>query len=124
MRLAYWSISTANLEAEFGRDDDGQAEEFMKRFVYFFVLDLGISPFVKCYKSRSLIHACVESGRLDFMRELLKHRYECWTEGDANRFLKTLACKDLDGDNVFHEIFKQPEHTRNQFLELIYSDLG
>jgi hypothetical protein len=85
----------------------------MKKFVYFFVLDLGISPFVKCYKSKSLIHACVESGRLDFMRELLKHKYECWTEDAANRFVKTLACKDIGGDNIFHEIFKQPEHTRN-----------
>ena len=106
MRLCYWSISTANLEADFGFDDDGLAEEFMKRFVYFFVLDLGISPFIKCYKKRSLIHACIESGRLDFMRELLNHKYECWDVDAAERFIKTLACKDAAGDNIYHEIFK------------------
>lgn len=104
LRLAYWSISTANLEKDFGFDD-GEAEIFMKRFVYFFVLDLGVSPFVKSYRKRSLMHACVESGRLDFMRELLSHRYECWTEDEALRLIKTTACKDEMGDNIYHSIF-------------------
>jgi hypothetical protein len=104
LRLCYWSISTANLEADFGFDD-GEAEVFMKRFVYFFVLDLGISPFVKSYRGRSLMHACVESGRVDFMRELLSHKYECQTEKEAIRLVKTTASKDDDGDNVFHSIF-------------------
>jgi len=28
---------------------DPEIEILMKEFVYFFVMDLGISPFVKCY---------------------------------------------------------------------------
>jgi len=33
---------------------DPNIEIFMKRFVYIFIMDLGISPFVKCYGSKSL----------------------------------------------------------------------
>lgn len=30
-------------------EDDPEIEIFMKEFVYVFIIDLGISPFVKCY---------------------------------------------------------------------------
>lgn len=36
-------------------DADGVFEIYMKQFVYIFILDLGISPFIKCYQDKSLI---------------------------------------------------------------------
>lgn len=100
LRLAYWAISMAN-------DDENHkdAEVYMKKFVYFFLLDLGISPFIKCYRNKTLMAACVQSKRLDFMKELLSHKYECYNPVDFERFVKSCKCKDYRGDNVLHDVF-------------------
>ena len=70
-------------------DDDANIEIFMKKFLYFFILDLGISPFVKCYEKKSIIQACIKSGRLDFLRELLSHDYELLDKHDVEIFKKS-----------------------------------
>ena len=67
-RIAYWAIFIAN-----DIDEDKDIEIFIKQFLYFFILDLGISPFIKCYEKKSIIQACIVSKRLDFLRELLSH---------------------------------------------------
>ena len=54
---------------------DPEIEIFMKEFVYLFIAELGISPFVKCYQNKSIVQACIYSRRLDFLRELLQHEY-------------------------------------------------
>lgn len=36
-------------------EDDPEIEIFMKEFVYVFIIDLGISPFVKCYQNKSIV---------------------------------------------------------------------
>jgi len=48
----------------------------VKNFIYIFIMDLGISPFVKCYDRKTMISATVSSGRLDLLEELLSHTYE------------------------------------------------
>jgi len=50
LRVAYWAIKIANLDNE-----SVESEIFMKKFLYFFIIDLGISPFVKCYKNKSIL---------------------------------------------------------------------
>jgi len=70
-------------------DDDQNIEIFMKKFLYYFIIDLGISPFVKCYEKKSIIQACVRSGRLDFLRELLSHKYELLNNKDVEIFKKS-----------------------------------
>ena len=44
IKLAYWSIFLPNYY-----DDTDEIYTFMKRFVYYFVIDMGISPFIKCF---------------------------------------------------------------------------
>jgi hypothetical protein len=70
-------------------DEDQNIEIFMKKFLYYFIIDLGISPFVKCYEKKSIIQACVRSGRLDFLRELLSHEYELLNNKDVEIFKKS-----------------------------------
>jgi hypothetical protein len=70
-------------------DDDQNIEIFMKKFLYYFIIDLGISPFVKCYEKKSIVQACVRSGRLDFLRELLSHEYELLNNKDVEIFKKS-----------------------------------
>jgi hypothetical protein len=69
-RIVYWAIFLAN------DNDDPDMEIFVKKFLYYFIIDLGLSPFIKCYEKKSIIQACIVSGRLDFLRELLSHEYE------------------------------------------------
>jgi hypothetical protein len=69
-RIAYWAIFLAN------DNNNPDMEIFVKKFLYFFILDLGLSPFIKCYEKKSIIQACIVSGRFDFLRELLSHEYE------------------------------------------------
>lgn len=88
MSLAYWAISLANMDTK--ENDKGTYEKIMKAFVYIFIIDLGISPFVKCYNKRNLFQACVASGRVDFLRELLNHKYEVRTKKDLAIFKKTM----------------------------------
>jgi hypothetical protein len=33
----------------------------LKEFLYFIILDIGISPFVKIYEGKSLLFACVQA---------------------------------------------------------------
>ena len=123
LHLAYWAISLANLDERVPEDQDyGKYEIYMKKFVYIFVLDLGISPFIKCYQEKSLVQACVLARRNDFLRELLSHKYEMLTKNDFEDFVKSCKSKDRKGNNIFHEIFMLPQESRNRFLETIYSD--
>jgi hypothetical protein len=78
MHLAYWAIYISNMDNDSTVDEDGAFEIYMKKFVYIFLFDLGISPFIKCYQEKSLVQACVTSRRFDFLREILSHKYECF----------------------------------------------
>ena len=89
LRVAYWAIKVASLD-----NDSIESEIFMKKFLYFFIIDLGISPFVKCYKSKSILQACISSNRLDFLRELLSHTYEVLAPDDIEIFKKSCKGKD------------------------------
>jgi hypothetical protein len=117
IRLAYWAISMANMD-----EVDPAIEIFMKEFVYVFIIDLGISPFVKCYQNKSIVQACVLSRRLDFLRELLSHQYEVMNPKQVDIMAKTCQGKDIFGNNVFHEIFQLPRDTRNKYLEVIFDE--
>lgn len=64
-------------------NEDPDIEIFVKKFLYYFIIDLGISPFIKCYEKKSIIQACIVSNRLDFLRELISHEYEVLSEKDA-----------------------------------------
>ena len=106
LSLAYWAISIANMDKD--REYGGKAgfyEVLMKRFVYIFIADLGISPFVKCYNKRSIIQACIASEREDMLRELLSHKYELLNKEAYEIFKSTLKSKDFKGNNVFHDVF-------------------
>ena len=74
---------------------DPAIEIFMKEFVYVFIIDLGISPFVKCYQNKSIVQACVLSRRLDFLRELLCHKYEVMNPKQVAIMAKTCQGKDI-----------------------------
>lgn len=115
IRLAYWAITMANMD-----EDDPEIEIFMKEFVYVFIIDLGISPFVKCYQNKSIVQACVLSRRLDFLRELLSHEYEVLNPKEVKIFAHTAQGKDIFGNNIFHEVFQLPRDTRNKYLEVIF----
>ena len=47
--MAYWAIYISNMDNDSTQDEDGAFEIYMKKFVYIFLFDLGISPFIKCY---------------------------------------------------------------------------
>ena len=117
IRIAYWAIFMAN-----DSDEDPEIEIFMKKFLYFFIMDLGISPFVKCYEKKSIVQACIKAERLDFLRELLCHEYELLNKKDAEIFKKSARGKDINGDNIYHEIFKLDKIKRNKFIELIKNE--
>ena len=85
----------------------------MKRFVYFFIMDLGISPFVKCYQDKSLVQACITTRRLHFLEEILSHHYYVISQKELEFFKKTAKGKDIYGNNIFHQIFMLPEGQRN-----------
>jgi hypothetical protein len=113
-KIAYWAVFLAN-----DIDSDPNIEIFMKKFLYFFIIDLGVSPFIKCYEKKSIIQACIVSNRLDFLRELLTHEYEVLTEKDAEILKISAKGKDINGDNIYHEIFKKKAEIRNKYLEVI-----
>jgi hypothetical protein len=49
-KIVYWSIFLANYT-----EKDPNIEIFVKKFLYYFIIDLGVSPFIKCYKKKSII---------------------------------------------------------------------
>lgn len=91
MHLAYWAISLANKDSigkpksltqqknKKERKEDHQhrnsLQKLIKQFIYMFIIDCRISPFVKIYKERDLTQACVEQGRFEILKELLQHTY-------------------------------------------------
>jgi hypothetical protein len=58
----------------------------MKKFLYIFIMDLGISPFIQCYNDANFLSACVLSDRDDFLKELLSHTYVLYNEDDKDVF--------------------------------------
>lgn len=63
--MAYWSFFIGNFF-----QDPKTKEEFkirMKKIIYFFVVDLGINPFIHSYFGKSLMHACVESKQPELL---------------------------------------------------------
>ena len=77
----------------------------MKKFIYFFIIDLGISPFVKCYNKKNLLEACIKSRRFDTLKELLSHTYICLTPEECLKFDKSTKAKDVEGNNLLHSIY-------------------
>ena len=120
--MAYWAIYISNMDNDSTQDEDGAFEIYMKKFVYIFLFDLGISPFIKCYQEKSLAQACVTARRFDFLRELLSHKYECFDKQAMKDFKNSCKGKDWKGNNIFHEVFMLEESMRNNFLNVIYDD--
>ena len=83
LHIAYWAMtllkkleSIDQKEGRVLREDEAFDQDFeflMKKFIYMFILDIGISPFVKCYEGCNLIQGCIEAYRIDFLKELLMH---------------------------------------------------
>jgi hypothetical protein len=70
-----------------------------------FIVDIGISPFIDCFKGRNLAQACVEAGVVDFLKEILKHKYKLTARKDLEKFYNSLASSDQVGNNIFHDVF-------------------
>ena len=102
------------------REDEGFALDFeflMKKFIYLFVLDIGVSPFVQCYEGCNLIQGCIEAYRIDFLKELLMHQYECLNRQELDLFLSSAqVSQDKTGNNLMHSIFA---HTNEQMKKLL-----
>ena len=50
------------------------------------------------------------------------HEYEVLSEKDAEIFKISARGKDINGDNIYHEIFKKNAEIRNKFLEVILDE--
>ena len=42
-----------------------------RKFLYLFIMDIGIFPFEKCYDGKSIISSCVTAGKVELLKELL-----------------------------------------------------
>jgi len=102
---------------EFNQD---QAE--VKNFVYLFIMDCGVSPFVKAYEGRTLISATVPSESIEFLTELLSHTYMVRFEEDFEELKKRCKSKDAKGNNLLHEVCMLKEAKRNKYFEVINSN--
>ena len=74
LRIAYWAIRM--FEADFESNFKVQIIKKLKEFLYFIILDIGISPFVKFYEGKSLLFAAVQAKQTELLKELLSHTYE------------------------------------------------
>lgn len=54
------------------------------------------------------------------MREILSHTYEVLSPKDIEIFKKSCRGKDIDGNNIFHDIFLHNKQLRNNILEIIF----
>jgi len=109
--VAYWAAFMAN-----------QSHEDLlmaKHFVYIFILDLGVSPFVKCYDGRLLISATVPAMRPDLLEELLSHNYIALHESDYEAFRTRLQSKDSIGNNLLHTVCLLPERARERYFRVL-----
>lgn len=70
--------------------------------MYMFILDLGISPYIKCYMGKTLIQGCVSTNLLSFIEELNSHKFVFMDEKDLNDFVKSTQTKDEIGNNTLH----------------------
>lgn len=112
VNIAYWACAMqAGTPAQ---------QQQVKRFIYLFIMDLGISPFVKCYDHKTLISATVHSGRIRFLQELLSHRYVVIHANDFESMQKRCASKDIKGNNLLHAICQLPLSRRNEYLEVVH----
>ena len=101
-------------------ETEGKYEILMKQFIYIFIIDLGISPFIKCYKEKNFFQACIISEQKNFLQELLSHIYEVYDERTLVRFKQIIQTDaDVNGQNLFHEIFMLEKSKQAQFLEMI-----
>lgn len=88
--------------------------------MYIFLLDLGISPFTKCYDAKSLISAAVYSRNRAFFKELLQHDYIVNNAKDYERMIKNCEnSRNYHGNNLMHEICLLPDDHRNQYFQLV-----
>jgi len=65
-----------------------------KRFIYYFILDLGISPFIKAYQGKSLMTACVTENLTKFTKEIMSHRYVVRNDYQKQLLMKSAKQKD------------------------------
>ena len=81
-------------------------------------MDLGISPFTKCYDGKSLLSATVHSKQINFFRELLGHTYICGNTSDYNNMIKRCTkTRNIIGNNLMHDICQLPDGIRNKYLK-------
>lgn len=102
IHIVYWAINLRRLKGH------EHKEEAMQRFLYFFILDLGISPFVECYRGKSIMQACVSTRRVALLEQLLLQRYIVKTPGDLKILEETTKDEDDIGNNIYHTVFSLP----------------
>ena len=109
-----------NRESEWEREYQRQKDiAEVKNFVYLFIMDCGVSPFVKAYEGRTLISATVPSESIELLTELLSHTYMVRFEEDFEQLKKRCKSKDVRGNNLLHEVCMLQEAHRNKYFEVI-----
>ena len=78
-------------------------------------MKLGISPFMKIFRGKSVIHACIEGNQIQLLRYLLKdskrsaqnNKYSiCDSNRNSDYYWKSRKAKDNFGNNYCHFAFK------------------
>jgi len=85
--------------------------------IYYFMLELGISPFIKSYRGKNLVSSCVTEGFKDFLLELLSHKYVVQSNFEAKLLKKSAQSKDETGNNIMHQLYTRPQKERMALLE-------
>ena len=124
LQLAFWALTMAKEPDPIDQPDEyeeARGDRFRaQHLLYIFIMDLGVSPFVKCYDDVALLTGLVRSGEFTILRDLLKHKYiTIYYEDFA--FLKRQIKRATDrwGNNILHEIYKMPETARNIYLDIL-----
>lgn len=125
LRVAHWAIRLADFVFEERNEKNAkkkkQYRKMAREVLFFFVMDMGVSPFVKTYHDRSLVHALVKANLVDLLAELLCHEFNLLYSGEYSQFKDSATlCEDIKGDNVFHCIFKHQPEDRNEFLKVVF----
>jgi hypothetical protein len=94
INAAYW--------APFLKQED---IHLIRKFLYLFIMDIGIFPFEKCYDGKSIISACVTAGKPELLKELLMHDYVVHYESDLDLCRARCKAKDSNGNNFMHHVF-------------------
>ena len=112
LQLAFWALTMAKKSPK--------DKEAATHLLFFFVMDMGVSPFVKCYDDVALISGLIRSREFTLIELLLSHKFECVFYDEWSYFIRQIShSSDRYGNNILHEIYMQPESIRNVFLDIL-----